>query len=346
MDYQYFTTPEFVKDIYFQKWIIDPDADTNTFWEAWLQAFPHKLEEVEEARQLIRDLNFGQNYETNRAMVEVWQRIQAERVAEPTTEATFRVQRFSSWQRYSLQIAAALAGIILLTYIVFRQTRPEPTIAYSTRFGETRLVKLPDGSEVTLNANSRLSFSASWDTDKPREVWLEGEAYFRVQEKKATGQAKFSVHASQITVEVLGTVFNVKDRHKRAQVVLESGKVHLLVEQPGKTRQAITMKPGELAEVEAGNESVKLRPIDTRFYTAWQINKLIFDKTSLSEIATQLEDTYGYTIVFADAGIANKRFSGSMPAQYPDLLLTTLSRLYNLSITRQNNRLTISAKKP
>ncbi|OIN56636.1 FecR family protein [Arsenicibacter rosenii] len=338
MDFQYDTVTDFVKDPSFQKWVIDPDADTAAFWEGWLAANPAQRTTLLEARQLILDLRFTTDYAANRAMIDVWQQIQAGKAALPV----IRPLRYR--QRSTFLIAAAISGLLLLTYATYQYyTRSESITTISTHYGETRTLSLPDGSVVTLNANSHLSFPTSWDTGKPREVWLEGEAYFRVQEKKGTGQARFSVHAEPVTVEVVGTVFNVKHRKKQARVVLESGKVNLLVQQPGQRRQHVFMKPGELADVDT-RATVRVCSVDPAAYTSWQSNQLVFRKTALREIATQLEETYGYSVTFTDPDVADKRFSGSVPSQQPELLLMTLSKLYNLNISKQNNQVIISTK--
>lgn len=337
MDFQHSTVTGFVKNPSFQKWVIDPDADTTAFWEGWLSAHPDQSAALQEARQLILDLRFGTDYAANQAMIEVWQQIQAQKTAEPV------VYRQPFRQRSMFQVAAAVSGLLLIAYAAYHYTRPEPITTISTRYGETKTLSLPDGSVVTLNADSHLSFPATWDTDKPREVWLDGEAYFRVQEKKGTGQAKFSVHAKPVTVVVVGTVFNVKHRKKRSQVVLESGKVNLLVQQTGHREQQVFMKPGELADV-GESAPVRVRSVDPASFTSWQSNQLVFRKTTLQEIATQLEETYGYTVTFTDPALPDKRFSGSVPAQQPDLLLMTLSKLYNLNISKQNNQVTISPR--
>ncbi|RRB07249.1 FecR family protein [Larkinella rosea] len=341
MDYQDFTTSDFVKDASFQRWVIAPDAATNSFWETWLQNHPNKASELEEARQLILDLKFGQNYNANRAMVEVWQNLQAEIAAEERTE-TAPVKRASRvLPENAWRAAAVFTGIFILSYFLFQLYRPEPTTVIATRFGETKTVTLPDQSIVTLNANTRLTFPTHWDPEKTREVWLDGEAFFNIRQKPASGQALFRVHSNAVDVEVLGTTFNVNNRHARSRVVLATGKVRLTI--PRTDRQKpILMQPGDLVEVPENGSSIIQAVVDPDSYSSWRNNRLIFDKTPLRDIATLLEDTYGYTITFTKPQLAVKKFSGSVPARQPELLLTTLTRLYGLSITRNNRQLTIS----
>ena len=102
----------------------------------------------------------------------------------------------------------------------------QSTSTYVTRYGETQTILLPDSSTVLLNANSRLTLSTDW-TDT-REVWLEGEAFFRVRKiKRITSPAsaehvKFIVRTDRLNVEVLGTEFNVRQRSEKTAVLLKS----------------------------------------------------------------------------------------------------------------------------
>ena len=73
--------------------------------------------------------------------------------------------------------------------------------------GSKGSVTLPDGSVAWLNTNSKLTYPEKF-SDKYRKVKLEGEGYFKVKKNE---QAPFFVETNQMTVNVLGTSFDVKD---------------------------------------------------------------------------------------------------------------------------------------
>ena len=75
------------------------------------------------------------------------------------------------------KMAAAITGILLISGVLFL-TQFQAS-SYATTFGETKHIILPDGSEVTLNANSELQLAEVWEEGTAREVWLEGEAFER-----------------------------------------------------------------------------------------------------------------------------------------------------------------------
>lgn len=77
MEYLAYTAKDFVKDSHFQKWVLDPDDETDAFWQAWLTAHPHKKAVVEEAREMAVVLGFQADLEANKAFIEVWEHIHA-----------------------------------------------------------------------------------------------------------------------------------------------------------------------------------------------------------------------------------------------------------------------------
>ena len=100
-------------------------------------------------------------------------------------------------RRWQPVVAAAVFLLIAWGGWWATQT-PWNAVRYATDYGETKTVTLPDGSRVILNAHSRLRFSDDWDEPLTREVWLEGEALFKVSKvphSYDTSQwVKFVVH--------------------------------------------------------------------------------------------------------------------------------------------------------
>jgi transmembrane sensor len=153
----------------------------------------------------------------------------------------------------SVAVAASLL-LILCTGIWYYTSKTNSSShgIYKTGYAKIKKITLPDGSVVTLNANSELKLSANWSDKGERQVWLDGEAYFEVAKKEVTHQ-KFIVHTRDIDVEVLGTRFNVNTRHEKSIVSLEEGKIRLTLNNTVKatlktkaTAQVLEMKPGEM----------------------------------------------------------------------------------------------------
>lgn len=232
-------------------------------------------------------------------------------------------------------IAASLSAILLAVLVLY-QYYYTTTLAYTTAYGETKKIVLPDSSVVTLNANTTLKIPEDWDQHVAhRKVWLEGEAFFEV--KKANG-ATFTVFAGEVAVEVLGTSFNVQDRRGQTQVVLNTGKVKLKL---AKEKQVLTMQPGDLVRFTEQQEKVEKRLVDPEIYSSWKEHTLIFQDKSLKDIALMLEDNYGYEVQIKNAALQDRRFTGSVPSDDIDMLLDKLSRVFNININKRNHVITL-----
>ena len=237
------------------------------------------------------------------------------------------------------RVAATITGILLLSWVLF--LKQDQALYYTTSFGETKTILLPDGTEVTLNANSELRLAEEWREEVVREVWLEGEAFFSVVHTQ--DDRKFLVHTSnELSVEVLGTQFNVNSRKNRATVVLNSGKVKVHTQKEGAAAQWI-MLPGDLIAYEHRTQQVNQKTVDTTLYTSWRNNLLLFKDTPLKEIAYTIRNNYGYQVSFENDSLAQLRFTGSNPADQLELLLRTLELSFDLQIAIESKRINIES---
>lgn len=248
----------------------------------------------------------------------------------------------------ALWVSGFMMAASLLLFFVSRNSnnKLDDTDIYQTDFAQIKKVSLPDGSLVTLNANSSLKVPKHWSEKGSREIWLVGEAYFEVTKKLATGQ-KFVVHTTMADVEVLGTKFNVNTRREESYVVLEEGKVRLIMKESASTKEnskkskpvIVEMKPGEVASIESA-AGVVIEPAVTKehHYSGWVNNEFHFDHTSLLEISKTIEDTYGYKVVVDDPQLLKNEISGDLRAQSLSELVEVLKVAFNLDITIELNK--------
>jgi transmembrane sensor len=345
MPYQSYSAIDFAMDKSFRAWILQKDEATNTFWNAWLAEHPEKISEVEEAKALVIMMHPRGMELSERDLLAMQQVIEMQTQEEPPARnpaqgseyrhVEFRPVATRTWYR----LAAGLIGLLILCGVYVWLTNTSDLVL-RTRYGETATITLPDKSTVTLNGNSSLRYPRNWRADKPREVWLEGEAYFSVIHQ--VNHQLFTVHTTDaLNVQVLGTQFNVASREGITQVVLSSGKVMLDI--PGRaagtgTRESLLMLPGDLVEFDAAKAQYAKRQVDTQHYLAWKDNILMFDKTSLSEIARTLQQTYGLQVTIKDSSLRDETFTGSVPSQDVDIILTGLAKTFDLKITRSADK--------
>jgi transmembrane sensor len=255
------------------------------------------------------------------------------------------------WRRWAA--AAAVVGLAVGVggkLYVQQQAQPEVAtvtselaeapVRYTTTYGQTREVRLPDGSVVTLNANSTLRHAAVWNASAPREVWLDGEAYFSV--KHLPNHQRFRVHtAGNFNVEVLGTKFTVYRRHAQERVVLLSGKVR--VDFNDQHQADVILKPGELLQTtDAQPKRVVHKTVQAPTYAAFTNRKLVLDDTPISELATQLRDTYGLDVVVLDPALNRQTITGTVPVGDVDLLCQALQASFDIKVERQAQRILLS----
>jgi ferric-dicitrate binding protein FerR (iron transport regulator) len=232
---------------------------------------------------------------------------------------------------------AAAATLILMVGLMYYYSAPKPWKEYRTQFGQTLSIRLPDSSLVILNANSRLTLMSDWEHDPKREIWLDGEAFFSVVHK--LDDKIFKVHTREgVTVEVLGTKFNVYNRKNATKVVLNSGQIRLNIPTE-KVPETIVMEPGEMIEYKAKHYQKK--SVDPKLYSAWTDNRIILNHTSLREMTNMLKDNYGLEVIVRDTSLLSQTVSGSMPLGDDDILIRQLAKAFQLKISRENNSILI-----
>jgi ferric-dicitrate binding protein FerR (iron transport regulator) len=106
----------------------------------------------------------------------------------------------------------------------------------------------------------------------------------------------------------------------------------------------MVMKPGELVEFRGGKRPIR-KDVDASNYSAWKNNKLVFSRTSLSEIAQLMEDNYGYTVIFEKPEIAERNFTGTSSSENLEELFEKISIVFELDIKQEAKTLTIQYKK-
>jgi transmembrane sensor len=348
-DYRSFTTNDFVADEYFQQWIYHPSPETNIFWQSWLAQNPDKAELIQAARRILSDLEVQDEIETEETRKnEIWDAITAANAAFDASAKTGMEQPAGVRRRMLPQWSRIAASILLLMIVgvgivMIGKNGDDGTIEQRTSFGETRTVVLPDRSTVVLNANSKISYSGVWKGEGAREIWLDGEAYFSVVH--TASDQKFIVHTSKdVSVEVLGTTFDVLRRADRTRVVLNSGSIKLNLYTDDK-HEEVLMKPGELLEFKQEPSTYVKKKANADHFSSWTENKLTFDGTPLSDLVSVLQENYGLHVTLADTTLQGQKLWGSVPSNDATLLLEAISSSFNFSIHKDGKEILISDKR-
>ncbi|SOD90341.1 FecR family protein [Spirosoma fluviale] len=244
-----------------------------------------------------------------------------------------------STTRHWLLWAVAASITILVGSFIFRQQLLNQT--YETAYGQTRVVQLEDGSQVTLNANTTLRVPRFGFGRETRQVWLDGEALFSVTHM--ANNQRFVVKTDNgADVVVLGTEFTLYARARGTQVVLQRGKVELHYHQAGQSERQITLKPGDLVNLKK-NGVARLKPIpQPANYAAWRDHRYVFEETSLREITYMFQENFGISLEISDPETAALTLSGAYPAQSADELLSIIAEALNVQVTRQSDKVLLA----
>lgn len=325
MRYLEFSVNDFAMDEYFQSWVFRTGDDSvRLFWESWLMEHPEKREEVAEAKKLLEAVRFSRHELTGDELADLWNRIHNQ------DQEVKSVRKAQFGWIYRIAAAIIVMGVAAVLYMMANE---KPWAEYHTAYGETKSITLPDGSTVVLNANSKLTVFSDWSDQPSREILLDGEAFFSVIHK--TNNQPFKVITTEgVTVEVLGTTFNVYNRTNSTKVVLNSGQIRLNLP-TAQSPEMIVMKPGEMVEYK--EQHYKKKAVNPQLYTAWTDNKIILDHTSLGEMVYMLKDSYGLEVEVADTKLLEETVSGSMPLGDPEILLGQMAKAFQLKIKKNNN---------
>jgi transmembrane sensor len=175
--------------------------------------------------------------------------------------------------------------------ILTKKSEPVNWVAKSTMMGEKAIITLIDNTQITLNAGTSIKYPANF-TDKKREIYLEGEAYFEVQHDSSR---PFIIHTRNLSTTVLGTKFDISafPDQKQISVSLVEGSVKVTDENSGTDNNVFILKPKEKLvfneEIEVGN----IERFDIQETIGWKDNLLKFTNEPLVNVFKQLERKFG-----------------------------------------------------
>ena len=206
---------------------------------------------------------------------------------------------------------AAVLVIGLLMGILVNTLMKEDSMVYTsmTPKGSISQMILPDNTMVYLNSDTELKFYYN-RSKRRREVYLEGEAWFRVSENR---KKPFIVHTAFYDIVVTGTEFNVKAYRdeKESVTTLEQGSVLVRSEKSG-TKSHRVLVPGEQLIINREKQTFTTHRVKTSYYTSWKENKLIFINMTLAELIKLLERRYDVDIEVSDKSILNHHYDGTI----------------------------------
>ncbi len=251
-----------------------------------------------------------------------------------------KVRRFNWYQ-----IAAATIVGLFIAGLIFKNLHTKEVRSYCTFIspeGSVNQVILPDSSIVYLNSGSDIKYELN-NANNLREVYLNGEAWFHVKKDRSK---PFIVHTPCYNVRVLGTKFNVSSYSDEESVTttLEEGSIQILEAQAINKKDQIILKPGEQLSYDKKNKKIFRKKVDTRLYTSWRKNELIFLDTKFQNLIKLLEHKYGVDIEVKDSTILNSHFSGTIKNESISEVLNIIQYTHPITYQVNGNKIIINKK--
>jgi transmembrane sensor len=267
-------------------------------------------------------------------------------------------------------IAASVLSAVFLFFQLTNKSSNERLAKniVTTKPGSKSNIQLPDGTQVWLNADSKISYPEKF-LGKSREISLSGEAYFDVVKDPSR---PFTIHTNALDVKVLGTAFNVRSYpdEKTTETALIRGSIQIILH--GDPDRPIFMKPNDKVIINnnTGNPTDTLsnetRPkkienekplmildkvhIDTVEKAAveaiWVSNKLAFDYKSLERIVAEIEHWYDaeITVDIDQERMKSMHFHGTFENKSLEDVIGSLCLSYHLHYLIKDTKVTIWMK--
>jgi len=254
------------------------------------------------------------------------------------TETAIRrsLERRSRVWRLGVATAAAMAALVCIAW--WANTRLPDTV-FQTAIGEHATIKLPDGSSLELNSNSRASLDYNATA---RVVRLErGEAYFEVEHDR---QRPFWVAAGKSWVGAVGTAFNIDVRPADIRVTVSEGAVRVAPE-PAQIPVSSLVKAGEQVRVSnVASEVRSLAPAQLTRSLAWRKGSIYFKDDRLTDVVDELSRYTTLKVVIEDERLQGLTIGGTFATSPAGIetLLVNLEKGFGLHVRRERQTAYIS----
>lgn len=256
--------------------------------------------------------------------------------------------RLKLWSRrfsYAAVITLLVVSSSILTYWYVWNSLQQDLSAnimntLYTPAGQRAQLVLQDGTEVWLNAKSKLVYPAQF-VGKERRVTVEGEAFFNVAKNPSK---PFIVSTQDVDMKVLGTQFNVFCYPDAGyiQTSLLEGSVKVFF--PDKENEGVILKPDQQVTVSQGEMHVS--PINLEDHFLWREGIYAFENEPLIEILKKMELYYDVRIVVKDASLFNDTYTGKFRQRDSlDDVFRVLQQIRRFKIEKDKDRNIITLSK-
>jgi transmembrane sensor len=254
-----------------------------------------------------------------------------------------RRRAFAAWRPLAAAAAVLLlavgAGLFLVPALNPRAPESQPqasvsgaAIQYASARGELNELQLPDGSSMTLDADSA---AVGRFTSDGRTVEMQrGRAFFAVMPDRSR---PFAVTAAGRSIVAVGTSFDVNLLADGLTVTLLEGRVE--IESQDSALEPITLEPGEQYVERLGKATIRDLGAASENAVSWRVGLINFDDQPLAEAAAMMNRYSGDQIVIRDPEVAALKVSGQFRTGDAQRFAATLAEMHKLRPVRRENEI-------
>lgn len=243
-----------------------------------------------------------------------------------------------SWGHVATASIAASLVIGMILFLIPARQEHHPTESQTTFLvkgappGSRDSLTLSDGSRIWLNSGSSVSYPTDFNSDGPRLITLQGEAFFDVAPLEGK---PFVVQTGKVRTTVLGTGFNVNAfGPDRLDVTVVHGKVR--VDEDQRNLAVLTMN--QKVSYHVSSHTANISTVDAHDAIAWMDDRLVFRDVRVGYAIEVLSRQFDVTFNFSDPALANCIFSASFgPGESLDTVLNVICLANGMNHVREGN---------
>ncbi|GLU56555.1 FecR family protein [Dyadobacter frigoris] len=347
-EYKNYNLEDFLLDDSFRNWVLGEDVQLDELWIDIGQRYPEKQTIISQAKDLILTWRKQNSALTNDEI-----EFQISRILRNTEPE--EIPERSSWSLNWKWWSAAAAVIVAMgigwqtwrgikptqqpfTYSAYVTATPVPLQEIINTTDKSLKVTLPDSSVIELTPKSKISYAQPFVMNKKREVFLSGEAFFRVTKDV---QNPFFVYANGLLTRVVGTCFLIKESGENVEVLVRSGRVSVVpmkdVNNQKKRNTELLLTPNQQATFSAKDNLISKSIIEIPLALVKVDTKpdFNFENKPISTVFSTLEKVYGIPFIY-DSTIMNKCFLRVKLNDEPfftklDIICQTIGASYRIS---------------
>lgn len=260
-----------------------------------------------------------------------WQRFQ-QRVNNPAS-ANAKVLSIDSRfmiQRIAAILVAAVAIIAILYFFSERGASDKPVTFATTQ--NSGADTLSDGSVITLNKNSSLTYPQKFRKDN-RTVALKGEAFFNITPDK---KKPFVIKVNGLTIKVVGTSFNIRTAGEMTEVVVETGIVEV-----SNGHQTISVAPKEKIQATSSQATLQKEKVTDQLYKYYRNKEFVCDRTPLWKLVEVLNEAYDAHIVIKNEALKSIPLTTTFYNQPIEKILEIIAETIDIEVEHNNTEIVL-----